>query len=439
MSPPAPSANLSRPIDTDVPARSAGVAWRICQGWEASVTGPTAPDWQHLESYAGAQRVKGGHGRETWRVKVGNDAVFAKIYRASGLREHLRRLVVGDPTRREWRAVRRANALGVSVVRPIAVGVTGSSTIYLSEAVEGGVVLPEAWRKATEDSVASARRQATGRVTAAVAELFANAHDRGFAHGDAHPNNILVRKDDRGGLQALFLDVHSAAFSRGPLSPTDALVGIAQLDQFFQRRATRGDRTRFLREYLSRRPGLGDGHGAAWSMRALLQTYRSVAARHASRLAHHRDRRLWRDGKYFTTLRLRGGWRATVVLDLERRHVFPEPTVPDRSAEDWAAILEPALARLTAGAAGTSEGSGILVEARPLPIGERIRALPGCNAERTQFERCHRDRHRDRPSPLVLAYLRRGFGWLPGIVGLAFPADLGDSGQAKKRDEHEQN
>ena len=43
------------------------------------------------------------------------------------------------------------------------------------------------------------------------------------------------------------------------------------------------------------------------------------------------------------TLGLRGHWRAMVTLDLERRRLFAEPDVPDRTEEDWRAILNPLL------------------------------------------------------------------------------------------------
>ncbi len=401
------------------------------EGWRACLLGPGSPDWFSLEDDPRAVRIKVGHARATWRVTIDDRTVFAKVIHQAGFVARLWRGAFGHApslalraftgvatsAEREWYASREAQRRGVCVVRSLAVGVSGVAptakamgralrTVLLSAGLTDAVALTDAWERNVERGPAHKRRLAATSLIEAVARLFAVAHERGFVHGDAHPNNILVRASSSGEFEAVYLDVHSARLERRAASLRRSARCLAQLDQYFQRRATRAQRLRFLRQYLARRPSMIASSSRRSARRELLRMLMPAKVAHASRLARERDRRLLRNGPCFSTLSLGGGWKATVVLRLERRHVFPEAEVPDRAEVDWRTILEPlvetAADMRAAGMSFNHQGLGVEVR-RTGNFFARLMATLRGSPHRRVFERCHKQRHRDIRNELMLA------------------------------------
>lgn len=434
--------------------------WRVCRDWQDLLVGPDAPDWFALQDDPRGVCVKVGHARETWRVTIDDRVVFAKVAGDAGFVGRLKRWAFGHSpsltvrrlvglatsAEREWHALREAERRGVRAVRCLAAGVryvsptakaVGSpwQTALLSEGLTDTVSLTDAWERSVERGLApglgdgehkspngscppdvysrAARRVGGVSLVSAVARLFALAHECGFVHGDAHPNNILMQTSPTGEREAFYVDVHSARLGRRWASPRRSLYSLAQLDQYFQRRATRTDRLRFFHQYLALRPSMSESLRRRSVRRKLLAALMRAKASHGARLARERDRRLRRDGPYFKTLSLGGGWRARVVLRLERRHVFPEPDVPDRAEADWRAILDP-LVETVAGtcSAGVSfDHQGLRVEmSRTRGLLARIAATLRGSPQRRAFDRCHKQRHRDIRNELTVAVVehRRG-------------------------------
>jgi RIO-like serine/threonine protein kinase len=405
-----PEVEPLRSVEPAIHLRHERGGWQVRAEWQDRLFGPGTPDWFDLEGDPRATRIKSGDQRKTWRVPLGSRTVFAKVFDERGWLDRLKRWTLGDPAVREWRALRRAEALGVAVVRCLAVGRRDGGpprSVVVSEGLEGAASLAEAWEQGVANGPVEERRSSASAIIEAVAQLLSLAHERGFVHGDDHPNNILVRSDPTLGLDARYLDVHSARIGREPVSVRRTLESLAQLDQYFRRRATRGQRLRFLRSYLGRRPSMRGPTDARSFERKLLSNVSQVAALHAARLARHRDRRLGRRGKYFTTFTLGGGWRVTVALRLERRHVFPESYVPDRTEDEWRAILDSLLHRVSAArtAREAFDHGGMQIEVgRPRRLVDRLRGTLLRTPHRRAFERCHALRHRDRAGELILAY-----------------------------------
>ena len=150
---------------------------------------------------------------------------------------------------------------------------------------------------------------------------------------------------------------------------------------------------RFLSCYLRLR-GFGRDNAQGWGAAIL-----AARSRHAKDLARQRDRRLSRNSKYFTSIRLGERRRATVVLALERRHLFPEEDVPDRTVEDWKRELDEI-------GDGKSKTLGVEVfKAKSNAEGLSWR-LFGSPAQRA-FLDAHRRRHRDEPGELVLGFVEQ--------------------------------
>ncbi len=381
--------------------------------------GPHAPRWNALESDPNATLVKAGRQRKVWRVTTPRgQCVYAKVFDdpvGSG-RHWLKRALRIHPAMREWRALMQLQRLGVPAVRPIAVakysptgdlawsqrsGSTAHRFVLLTAGIENAVTLISAC-KAIDQTKAKGVTEARS-LSAAVAGLWARGHKEGYAHPDGHPGNILFVQDgskEFGAGQAVFIDPARTAVStrrRKPVSTKMALMSLAMLDHYFHRSATRSERLRFWRDYWLRRDVLLDDLAERRLFRRLAQG----ASAHRVALARQRDRRLRGDGKYFGMLRLSGGWRAKIVLQLERRHVFRETEIPDRTFEDWASLCTHVL---------RVHHDGYL-PLKQLRIVRRPLNRRGPWAEKL-FLHCHRLRHRDIAAPLILGYLqnRKFFG-----------------------------
>ncbi|MGD2108345.1 MAG: lipopolysaccharide kinase InaA family protein [Phycisphaerae bacterium] len=386
-----------------------GKVWQVVREWRDRLVGAGAPDWFSLEAAKGAELVKDGFGRKTWRVSLGGDTVFAKVLELDRLSDRLKHWTLGSSAAREWRASEKARQVGVPVVNFIGLGVGGGPlrVVLLTEGLDKANGLADAWRTFVEDRRDGERRAAAVAIIEAVGTLVGRAHERGFVHGDEHSHNILLTGGESSGqFEAYYADIHAARFRSKPVSVRSALRSLAQLDQYFHRVATRAERLRFLRCYVRHRRTLRRELESPARQRAFLSRLAEVERSRATILARQRDRRLGREGKFFQTLTLGEGWTVTVAMTLERRHVFPEADVPDRTEDEWRSILEPLLCGSSLPASGeVVSAGGVLVQVEDVGgLLARVRANWFKRPHRRAFEQCHRSRHRDIHAELILGY-----------------------------------
>lgn len=406
-----PTTSASAHHEQPVRLRSAAADWVVNADQQDTLVGQSAPNWFELDRDPRATVVKSGHHRRTWRVSLNDEVIFAKVFNAPR-GDPFSRLAYAmglDAAHREWRASRAAECRDVPAVRCLGLGMDRrqpGAAALLSEGLPDTVPLSQAWERG-----ASSRTTALSLIEA-VARLFASSHNRGFVHRDAHPSNILVQPTADGGWEARYVDLHGAYLFKNTASTRCAVRSLAQLDHYFQRRATRSQRWRFLRSYVSLRCSFHvSGERRVWCENGfshqLLSSIDRARATHAAALARQRDRRIHRNGKYFATITLGDGWKGTFVLQLERRHAFPEPTVPDRSEHDWRNLLQAVF--MSDGWQRNGDAfavHGVYVE-RARPIGARARIFWSLtrSPQRKEFLRSHRLRHRDVPASLILACL----------------------------------
>ncbi len=385
--------------------RSGETRWKVVDTWSDRILGSDAPDWFSLDHDPRAQRVKPGYRRCTWRVTVGDVDVFAKVIdHDSGLPDRLRRALGMTSAEKEWRASRAAEGRGVPVPRCVGVGVRSGArprSVLLSKGVDGAVTLWDAWNRCTRETP-QRRPSDLAPLAESAARLYAGAHARGFAHADGHPRNVLVSPDATGALSAVFIDVAGSSLSAGPASYPHVVRSLTQLHHAFRQVTTRAERLRFLRKYLAAPPA---GH-ASPGERKLISAIERAEVVHAAALARQRDRRLRGSGKYFTQFTIDGGWKVRAVLQLSRRHVFPEPSVTDWTEELWRETLGPLLVQLhdPSRLKAVPSPSGIRLEiGRPRTLFDGLLWTTRGSPHRRAFEHCHRLRHRDRDCELVLA------------------------------------
>jgi tRNA A-37 threonylcarbamoyl transferase component Bud32 len=144
------------------------------------------------------------------RCGPSNELIYFKRYTSGSLRAVLSVLFCGSRARREWNASRRATALGISTVRPVALlerkrGPVVVESIIATEELAGSP-LQEFWRRGTSD----------GEQRDLIRELGAflrRVHDSGLRHGDLTCKNVFVRRTPNGPGLAL-IDLLAASFRR---------------------------------------------------------------------------------------------------------------------------------------------------------------------------------------------------------------------------------
>jgi tRNA A-37 threonylcarbamoyl transferase component Bud32 len=199
-------------------------------------------------------------------------------------------MVGGAPALREWRALREAERRGLPVPKPLVLGRGERQSLLISEFVECAVSL--------EEFADSGHALATKRMVAReVAVLLRRMHDAGFYQRDLHLGNLLLRQ--RGAEREYFL-LDLQRIDRDPLCATgkrwrDLAVLGGGCGQ-----ASRSDRLRFLRSYLSAAPALCPDE------RGLIARLERRIGRHRLALWQSRQKRCLADNREFLQVRIGG-------------------------------------------------------------------------------------------------------------------------------------
>ncbi|MFH1745555.1 MAG: lipopolysaccharide kinase InaA family protein [Planctomycetota bacterium] len=297
-----------------------GQQWTYRNGFDAFLRQVSTTVWRTPRSQ-GWQLVKHNARREVWRASLSGRIFYLKYYRSGSWLARLKHWLRGRACETEWNGGIFALRWGINAVSPA--GFTtrlpcagGYRDLLISEAAEPAYALNDFWRKIRADDDSARRRRDTGQVIERLAELIARAHQSGFEHLDMHAANILVQPIAPGRYRVLFVDLQSARLGV-PISARAIVRNLAQLNQWFRRHSSIGERLRFLRAYFCWRHeyegAFTHGRLLELSFGALIQALARVADRHARRLWARRDRRARRNGRYYARLKLAGGWRGMAL------------------------------------------------------------------------------------------------------------------------------
>lgn len=315
--------------------------WTTRDDWMHRIHENGCPDWTDLPAESAATMVKLNDGRQVWRIQLGNDTVYAKLYQPPQGWSVLRRWLVGSDSARELRVAEYARLLQIRTVQPVAsadasrVG-SGPVSILLTLGLPDAVPLNEVWQQL--DPKNPRTRNAKNLIVDQVARLIAHAHQNGFEHTDLHAGNILLDDCRRGDYQALFVDLHNIRVGR-PVSDRAVIRNLAQFHQWFRLRATLTDRLRFLDRYLHWRNAYENsgsfGRRLDYSATGLRNALDKAIRAHANTLYAQRDRRTSRSGRYFTRIKLGSGWRGFAFLKCKQP--MPGSSVSDMTftAANW--------------------------------------------------------------------------------------------------------
>lgn len=327
---------------------ASGLHWHVRPEWSAALfdrQGLDLPAW--LAAW-NARIVKDGPHRTVYRVDLPSTSFFVKHYRDRGPWRWLGRLWRATAARREFRRAVEVARRGVPTVRAAAVGEAPASRLtgdnyLITEAIPRSLTLQEYCQRELPRLPGPRQARMRQRIAIALAELCAASHEAGISHDDLHGGNVLLQieplpQNDAGepfadaeGLPRLYLiDLPGARISR-PLDWRQSRASLAMLCAGWQVGATRGDRWRFWRAYLAKRPGLqpADSRAAAGEVWTAAWTY-------ARRLLRGRDRRSLRTNRDFVELASRD-FSAHAVRDMRPetlRRLLADPAAPLRANYD---------------------------------------------------------------------------------------------------------
>ncbi len=367
-----------------------GGHWRHVSGAKRLIRGDHAPDWFNLERDQRATLIKGNPRRRIWHLRHDNNDLIVKEFDEPAAESLMRRIARTMPARCEWRAARAATKREVACPRMVAFGRSGSKSVLVMHYVPGAVSLDQAWLHAKDR--ATGRQRSRKELIAAVAQLLAHAHRSGFLHGDDHPRNVLMGTGPNGRLQAHYVDLQRARCK--PSLSDRAIVGsLAQLQQWFLIRASAAQRLRFFKLYTLARCK-GDRMAARRMRRRLLPAVMDRTYRRAVKLWAKRDRRIGHNNAYYARLTSDAGSTAMVTRRFRQRDVYPSPSWPDLSDDEWMKLVfaDPPVIpdnaielRVAEESNGTSEGEHLF----------------------TLFSKGQRLRNRDLPCRWPVAWIRR--------------------------------
>jgi tRNA A-37 threonylcarbamoyl transferase component Bud32 len=246
-------------------ARAAGRAWYLSAEGEARFGG-AAPDIAAWIDSGLAVPVKSGAHRTVYRVALPGGTVYLKHCRVSGPRAWARELLRPPKARLEFENAARLAALGVPAAVPLAWGAPESvwpgESFLVTADLAPAVPLTDYLEGPFGALAPGTRGRVRRQLARGLGRFLALLHERGIAHPDPHPGNVLVEVPPSLVPHFTLLDVHDLRFG-APLDWAASRSNLILYNRWFALRGTRADRARFLRAYARARATLAVPAGAA--------------------------------------------------------------------------------------------------------------------------------------------------------------------------------
>lgn len=323
-----------------------GLEWTFRETFGPTLETLPAAAWSDPAGQ-GWQRVKHNVARTVWRAQINQAVYYLKYYADHSWRDRLKRLLRGPVCAAEFNSGIYALAAGIPTVRPVGccsriVCDGRPCALLVTEAIEPAYPLNDYWHMLQTDEDALRQRRDRDHLIDLVAEMIARAHQAGFEHRDMHASNVLVYPVGPRRYRTVFVDLQNVR--RGVAVRDRAVVrSLGQINQWFRRHAGIGDRLRFLRRYVFWRneyeQAFEHSRPLDMSYEQLVHALATNARRHAARLWAKRDRRARRSGRYFSRIKVGGGWRGMVYLRCKRPMEESRASAITLSRDWWRAQL----------------------------------------------------------------------------------------------------
>ena len=312
-------------------------------------------------------RVKHNTSRTVYRGRIAGRDIYLKHFHNPSPAHRLMRRLGGSDAMREMKFSRYLAGHGVPTAPALAAACHDGVEWLATQAVAPAQPA-DTWHDDQLQRGEPGKRLIRSAIVQ-LARLVGRMHAAGVIHRDLHCGNILVDTAEgaAGRVRLVLTDLHRA-HRRGRLSRRAMAANLAQLfhDRYYF--TTRTDRLRFLRHYLQTVNAPGSLRG--WQL--LVEHF---ARMHTRRQHSQRDRRVYKRTRYFTPLKLPGGWRGYAVLASKRHMAGSRAAECTFSPEDWQEVLADPESLLTAeGAEVLKDSPSGLIVRRALQIGpHRIR------------------------------------------------------------------
>ena len=279
--------------------------------------------------------VKRNPSRTVYRREIDGQTVYLKHYHNRSWTHRLRRRFGNSDALREMRFAAYLAEHGIETADVLAARFDEHMEWLVTRAVAPAEPLDQ-WHLRQLTRGVQGQKQIR-RMTSALGRLVGRLHACGVIHHDLHSGNLFIRTDGPG-MRLVLMDLHRIALHRRARRATRA-ANIAQLMYDRLDVTTRTDRLRFLAAYL-------DAAGAEGSLAGWVWLIEGAAWRHMKRQYRQRDSRVFKNNRYFSRIRLPGGWRGHVVLASKRQLGGSEVARHILDRDDWKALLADPLALL---------------------------------------------------------------------------------------------
>ncbi|MCK5113836.1 MAG: hypothetical protein KAR11_03655 [Phycisphaerae bacterium] len=296
-----------------------GAAETLLSGEIAKLNDPSIGEWE---------LVKRNASRSVYRGTIGEREVYLKHYHSRSWIHRLRRVIGISDAMRELRFSRYLNTSGVRTLRVLA-GRCDSGVEWMVSLAATNTIALNKWHMQQLQAGPTGMKKIR-QCTVTLGKLLGKMHKVGVAHWDLHAGNLLVRTNSEKP-QLILTDLHRAR-QRRKLSRTSMAGNLAQFLHDRLDTTTNTDRMRFLRSYIA-------AVDIGGTLRGWMYLIELRARLHRKRQFAKLDRRIVGKNKYFTPLKLKGGWRGHVVLASKRKPAGSKVTDMIFAKADWEKIL----------------------------------------------------------------------------------------------------
>lgn len=307
------------------------------------------------------EQVKQNASRSVYRGRIAGVDIYLKHFHSRTFFHRIaRRLGLGG-AKREMRFIRHLAFHGVPTV-PVLAAMCRDGIEWLATKAVAPATPADEWHDAQLALGAQGRRNIQ-RAIVELGTIIGHMHAAGVVHRDLHCGNILVRTGGEGSLLVL-TDLHRAS-RRRRLSRRMRAANLAQLFCDRYEFTSRSERLRFLKHYLR-------ASGSQGTVRGWQCMIEDAAVRHRQRLYAQRDRRIEGNNRYFSPLRVKGGWRGHVVLASKRRMAGSRAAEVVFRADAWReALADPEALFSAPGGEIVKDSRSSLVVRRRLTVGDQ--------------------------------------------------------------------
>jgi tRNA A-37 threonylcarbamoyl transferase component Bud32 len=278
--------------------------------------GDSGPDLDGWLASGSTTVVKTNSARTVYRVELPHGVVFVKHCKINGLRAWLREVIRPPKARLEFEHALALGNRDIATVEPLAWGGPDSNrpgeSFLVTRELPAAVPFVHFLERVLPSLPPAGRRVAQRAVARGLGEFAAKLHDRGVAHPDPHPGNLMVEFSPGGAPAFALIDLHGIRFG-DPLDWRDSRDNLVLFNRWFQLRASRADRFRFWRAYRTSRATLAAA--SPLELRAGAKELEGQTLSSNLRFWVGREARCLGSNRYFRRIR-RGEYRGHAVRDL---------------------------------------------------------------------------------------------------------------------------